>query len=194
MNTSNHGFVLNINNYLFVCVSVEEMIGNDFKEDKEIDEPDDVCAKAHDITKNEVKKKLAEIYEKSTENRNKIIDVNAQLTEMTSGNANCGDNDLLFDVWWTRDLGSLVGRITFMLKAQRLKNSYHGNANGKGDSGSGRGEVAEVTRTPGSALGQLHRAQYTETDLIYKKFGHLKESFITQPNFIDTFSIINYFT
>ena len=74
---------------------MKEIIGNDFKEEGEInDANNNVCAKADDETKEEVKKKLEEIDEKSTETVNKIFEVNAQLAEMTSGNGNCGDNDL----------------------------------------------------------------------------------------------------
>ena len=139
---------------------MDRIIGNDFKEEGEInDANNNVCAKADANTKKTVEKKLEDIIKQSTETLNKIFDVDAQIAEMTNGNANCGDNDLYL-ISGEQEIWDLVGRITFQLKA-RLKNSYHDNTNGKGDSGSGRGEVAEVTRTPGSALGKLHRAQYT---------------------------------
>ena len=71
---------------------MEEIIDNDFKGDKEINEADNVCAKVDAEMKNKIKKILIDINKKSTENQRKIIDVEAQISEMTSGNDNCRQN------------------------------------------------------------------------------------------------------
>ena len=52
---------------------MEEIIDNDFKGDKEINEADNVCAKVDADMKNKIKKILIDINKKSTENQRKIL-------------------------------------------------------------------------------------------------------------------------
>ena len=94
--TTTHGFVPNINHnhFVIVCVAVDRIIANGFKED-EVNEINDAdCTKALPENEDIIKKKLVEINKKYSENLRNIFDVEAQISEMTSGNANCGDNDL----------------------------------------------------------------------------------------------------
>ena len=55
---------------------MEEIIGNNYKEEGEInDANNNVCAKADEDTKKTVEKKLEDIIKKSTETLNKIFEV-----------------------------------------------------------------------------------------------------------------------
>ena len=67
---------------------MKEIIGNKFREDEvnEINDADSDCTKASSENKEKVKKKLEEIDKKSSENLNKIFEVDAKIAEMTNGN------------------------------------------------------------------------------------------------------------
>ena len=110
-------------------------------EDVELNEDDDVCARAYKI---QFKTKLEQIDEKYMENLRDIIKLDAKIAEMSNGNAKyrndvCNDLYLisLSCIWWKRKEKSQQGQGGYLIveRWQKLPELH--------------------------VLGQLHLAQYT---------------------------------